>query len=210
MYLFCPWFFLVIYLAFLMLDVWTSDRLCPLCLDISEEESAGAASRSIRRRSEPCRLVSSVRRASVHAGCWRAVPRAGSAGVLCGAGAAAGASPEPARPSRSLRTRRARGRAARPPWARPRQRCAACQPTLPHRPSRCPGSSRTSDSMMRLFSPSTASLRISLGKSQDFDVLQALALQSSKHLVLWFFTEAESLRWLEHFIRRSASMKGLY
>lgn len=68
---------------------------------------------------------------------------------------------------RSLRTRRARGRAARPPWARPRRRCAARRPTPPRCrfPSPCPGSSLSSASTMPPSLLSIASLKISSGES---------------------------------------------
>lgn len=64
---------------------------------------------------------------------------------------------QPNRRSRSLRTRQARGRAARPPWARPRRRCAARQPTPPRRRSLFQESNRTLVLTMRPFLLFTAS-----------------------------------------------------
>lgn len=100
MYLFCPWFFLVIYLAFLMLDVW-ADRL--LCLDIGRSEAV--ILRAQARRHDRYSVVvgpggscqpwdalaiTRVVRSGSGSGAVRAVPRAGSAVVvvLCGARAA--------------------------------------------------------------------------------------------------------------------------
>lgn len=171
MYLVCPWFFLVIYLGFLMLDVWKRT-----VQSVRVRYRADAASRSIpgvvvgrRCRSVCVGGVGGARRASWHAGGWRAASTALPALVLCGAGAA-GTGSQVSGPSRSLPTRRARGRAARPRWARPRRRCAASLPTQPRRPCCCPGSSQTSALMTRPCSQSTASLKISLGKCRSYSL----------------------------------------
>lgn len=75
MYLFCPWFFLVIYLAFLMLDVWGEGS-------VSLEATGRRRDAAINTRSVRRRVGARLGACCVHAAAPATVqPRAGSAAV---------------------------------------------------------------------------------------------------------------------------------